>query len=318
MGDLLIFPKYILLKILFQLPMKNIIRLRRVNRYIKDLVSIENIDFNYELLTGRQFPWIIYLVLSNPIKWQWRYGELSASENVLWEYVLEFPEIPWDFGGLSRNVNVRWEHVESRMDKMDSTEDYEYDEDGPEDPMPNVWSMDDLSSNPNITWDIVMANQHLEWDPESLCCNPNVTWDIVTAQQHFELRYRWLSSNPNITWDRVLANPNIPGGWKYNRLSENPNITWDIVMANPDVPGGWDYNYLCQNPSITLEQLKSVPSKWRYYALSRNPNITWNDVMLDMKSDRVDKEKNYWDWEHLAIRFPKEFVKNPNLLNRLN
>ena len=57
------------------------------------------------------------------------------------------------------------------------------------------WNWNFLSQNPNITWDIVKANQDKPWN-----------WNV-------------LSWNPNITWDIVKANPDKP--WNWYGLSES-------------------------------------------------------------------------------------------------
>ena len=76
--------------------------------------------------------------------------------------------------------------------------------------------------------------------------NPNITWEIVQANQDKPWNYGYLSYNPNITWEIVKANQDKP--WNYRDLSENPNITWEIVQANQDKP--WDYRILSNNPMI--------------------------------------------------------------------
>ena len=52
-----------------------------------------------------------------------------------------------------------------------------------------------LSTNPNITWDIVKTNPDKPWDYSGLSVNPNITWDIVLANPDKPWNYRWLSSN---------------------------------------------------------------------------------------------------------------------------
>jgi len=42
-----------------------------------------------------------------------------------------------------------------------------------------IWDWDDLSSNPNITWDIIKNNLDKNWDWSDLSVKPNITWDII-------------------------------------------------------------------------------------------------------------------------------------------
>ena len=75
-----------------------------------------------------------------------------------------------------------------------------------------------------------------------LSINPNITWEIVRDNPDKKWNFSVLSSNPNITWEIVRDNPDKP--WSYYMLSMNPNITWDIIKDNPDKP--WSYYYISQ------------------------------------------------------------------------
>jgi hypothetical protein len=52
-----------------------------------------------------------------------------------------------------------------------------------------------------------------------LSSNPNITWDIITDNPDKEWDYGFVSLNSNITWEIVNANPDKP--WKYDQLSAN-------------------------------------------------------------------------------------------------
>ena len=41
------------------------------------------------------------------------------------------------------------------------------------------WNYSRLSSNRNITWEIVENNSHKPWNYNYLSKNPNITWNIV-------------------------------------------------------------------------------------------------------------------------------------------
>ena len=43
------------------------------------------------------------------------------------------------------------------------------------------WSYSELSSNLNITWDIVKEHPEKPWRYYMLSSNPNITWDIVNC-----------------------------------------------------------------------------------------------------------------------------------------
>jgi hypothetical protein len=92
--------------------------------------------------------------------------------------------------------------------------------------------------------EFVLKNLDKNWDWYWLSTNPNITWDIVKANLDKPWDWYGLSTNPNITWDIVISNPDKP--WNWRGLSSNPNITMDIIEANPDKP--WNWYGLSNNP----------------------------------------------------------------------
>ena len=75
---------------------------------------------------------------------------------------------------------------------------------------------------------------HNSWDWYELSSNPNITWEIVLTNLDKPWSWWWLSEHPNITWKIVLTNLDKP--WHWYNLSYNPNITWEIILNNPDKP----------------------------------------------------------------------------------
>ena len=58
------------------------------------------------------------------------------------------------------------------------------------------WRYSYLSSNPNITWEIVENNPQIKWDYYELAENPNITWEIVKNNRQIKWNYFQLSANP--------------------------------------------------------------------------------------------------------------------------
>ena len=93
-----------------------------------------------------------------------------------------------------------------------------------------------------------------------LSLNPNITWEIVQANQDKDWSYYNLSRHPNITWDIVYANPDKP--WAYDELSCNPNINWKIMEKWSDRE--WDYNEASSNP-MTKSKLDFIKKKFELF-----------------------------------------------------
>ena len=77
-----------------------------------------------------------------------------------------------------------------------------------------------LSSNPNITWDIIKENLDKPWDWRRLSYNPNITMDIIKDNTEQPWDWYGLSLNPNINWDIINETLNGPRDWF--ELSCNP------------------------------------------------------------------------------------------------
>ena len=53
----------------------------------------------------------------------------------------------------------------------------------------------------SVSWfDYIKLTPEKEWDYDDLSLNPNITWDIVSTNPDKPWNYSWLSRNPNITW----------------------------------------------------------------------------------------------------------------------
>jgi hypothetical protein len=169
------------------------------------------------------------------------------------------------------------------------------------------WNYDDLSLNPNITWNIIINNPDKPWNYAFLSKNINITWNIVKNNPNKEWDYNYLSSNPNITWN--IVKNNLDKNWNYDYLSLNPNITWDIVKNNLDKK--WNYDYLSFNPNITWEIIQNNPDKpWNYWNFSENPNITWDIIQNNPNMN--------WNYKNLNlnINITVDFIllsDNPNI-----
>ena len=61
------------------------------------------------------------------------------------------------------------------------------------------WNWYGISQNPNITWDIIVANPDKPWNRDGISQNPNITWDIIAA-------------NPDKPWNWYVISRN-----KFNR-----------------------------------------------------------------------------------------------------
>lgn len=180
-----------------------------------------------------------------------------------------------------------------------------------------------ISSNPNITWDIISKNIDKPWDWYDIKNNPNITWDVIrdnpkelhklwnfdslytkssiTSKGLIDLNnlisydsnlpnfWKQISRKPDLTWDVIKECAYKPWDWFY--ISSNPTVTWDIINYNKYLP--WSWISVSKNPNITWDIISSNPGKpWDWFGISSNPNITW-----DVVKNNLDKK---WVWYHIS------------------
>lgn len=159
------------------------------------------------------------------------------------------------------------------------------------------WSVADLSSNPNITLEYVLAHPNERWDWDNLSVNPGIT--LKNIDDHPELNWNigGLSKNPNITIEYVKNN--LDKDWHWRVLSQNPGIKLEDIESNLDLQ--WVWASLAFNPNITTEFiLKYVDNSGHFLEIFSfcytNPKISLEDIMnnriLHNDSYRLSKNPN--------------------------
>lgn len=200
------------------------------------------------------------------------------------------------------------------------------------------WNFEDLSENPNITWDVVRMTINKRWNWKKLCTNnPHITIDVLRTFINY-IDWRALSKNPYITWELIEEFPDKDWHWIelcFNNCVKMVESTVhtdvrniNLSIKNLDKLSRFNdklfYNVLSQNPTLTFDIVKSSLNKnWDWQQLSLHKNLTNSFV-----------EKNIdlpWDWEWMStnsnidlVRLHKKFPhliherivtnpKNPNI-----
>ena len=189
------------------------------------------------------------------------------------EVVKDFPNKSWDWEALSKHPRLSWSFVKRFHKKL---------------------NMSFVSTNPIISWEVVMVHAYIKWCYTGLSENPNI--NILTVKEYPRRKWDWekLSRNPSILINDVRDNLDLP--WDYKNLSRNPNLTWEFVKMN--VHKEWDWSVISKSGFVTWSIIvvySEFPWDWR--SVSMNPNITWDIVNEDMKS--LDSKP--WDWDGLSL-----------------
>ncbi len=100
-----------------------------------------------------------------------------------------------------------------------------------------------------------------KWDWYEISSNPNITWDIVCTS--FNKIWNWsaISRNPNITWDIIHANPDKP--WDWNILSIN-KYNSNIVVKSKSLSKKY---YHIWRHKVRARNLMRAPYKVQYEAV---------------------------------------------------
>jgi hypothetical protein len=285
--------RYIVANILSYCSLRDQFRAKRVCRKWNTDIDISTWPDMYTWLTGKEFPWFMYMLQKYPDK-DWDFDGIAQNTSICLDELLTlYPIGSFNAFLLSVNPAITWNNIQSH---------------------PEIRQNDfGVSKNPNINAAIIRANPNFKWHTRGVGLNPSICWHefiqlypderlwvyfsgnpnlqlslLFAHPKQLKLHYDSLSANPNITWEFVLSNLDEP--WAWYDLSTNPIVTWDIMQKYPNLP--WDYEFLPENPNITWEIVRDNPKWWCACDVSRNPNITYDIVLANPDYP--------WDWERLS------------------
>ena len=68
----------------------------------------------------------------------------------------------------------------------------------------------------NIEWcNMIQNNLNIPLDWDNISSNPNITYQLIDANPNKSWDWFWISKNPNITWDIIINNLDKPWDWDY-------------------------------------------------------------------------------------------------------
>jgi hypothetical protein len=177
------------------------------------------------------------------------------------------------------------------------------------------WDYEALSSNPNITMDLIQNYPGKVWDYKALSKNPNLTMDFILNSGLPYENFDWIeiSKNSSITMKDVVTYPQVP--WDYYNMSENPNLTTKFIEAHLDLP--WNFHMLSFHARLDVDFIKNHFNELNWVCLCSNKFITeeivnripegrwnlWNPYL----THHLNYVENYEDWflpyidEHVKI-----------------
>lgn len=207
--------------------------------------------------------------------WQARYSWdcFSENTNITPEIIKKNLKMPWNWRKLLQNPNMTWEFVRY---VIRSKSVYW-----------RGWNWYELSKNPNVVRENPSPFGNL-WDLQGLLRNPNITPEIFDmygidftndcsdpyATGVLPNRKDLLSSS-EVSLNIVWKYPNED--WDWGELSHNPGITRKNIRENPDKK--WDRYNMCMNPNLTWHDFENVPKDGKFWRnFGTNPNLTWKRI----------------------------------------
>ena len=81
-------------------------------------------------------------------------------------------------------------------------------------------------------WKFICDNEDKDLAWYNLSSNPNITLDIIRNNPEKRWNWRYIAMHPNLTWDFIEKNLHKPWDWYY--ISMHSNITCEIIEQNPN------------------------------------------------------------------------------------
>jgi len=180
---------------------------------------------------------------------------------------------------------------------------------------PNI---DHLSSDPNLTIDIILKNHKLAWNLKLVYNNLNIdkalylskiekcgaseyaTISDILNYPYYNWDFSRLSSNSNIKLIDIENNLHLPWNWKC--ISQNKNLTMDFIKKHIDKNFCW--KEISKHDNITVEHIQENPEyPWDYEYISENINLTVNFILQNQ-----DKNWNIIKLSNNQLTYNKEYI----------
>lgn len=132
-----------------------------------------------------------------------------------------------------------------------------------------------LSSNPNVTLEMIEDNLDKPWNGYGLSNNPNMTVEFVEAHPEFKWHSGDLMMKMKLSVQDILENPKLQ---EWNYVSQNKQLDLEEILERQDLPWKWvDVSY---HPDFTLRHFLEYPHlPWGLVSLSSNSKVTEADVL---------------------------------------
>ena len=245
------------------------------------------------MLGGGYMPLIDFIADYADEPWNW--VELSRNPSIGTAAVQAYPNFPWIWTEFLKKSSISLELLIGHSWVADGQAGI-------------PWK--DLSSHPDLTWDLVQSVAPDQWCWHSLSAHRCVSMDLVRQNPQMPWKWASLSQNPNLDLAMVLEHLDKDWDWfwvsrmvsrscpqeflKHLELPWNwAAVSQDIVMTEEllDSSIPWYYDFLSMNSSVTMAMVETRGDR-PWTRLSNNPNVTVEFIQAHPEYT--------WDWEILS------------------
>ena len=215
--------------------------------------------------------------------------------NISLDFILKNIRLNWCWNSIFKRDDVTKEFLLNNMEYFN---------------MNNIklcrWS---ISSNKNITLDIIESYDEKYWDWQGISANPNLTIDFI--EKHINQDWNWynISNNNNIPFHIIERFPHKP--YDFIALSKRKDLNLDIVYRFKNL--NWNWHFVSCNKNITYEIYKKYENKikWSYYFLTTNKNM-FDEWLIELLSEYINRTQET-DEEILDNKFNFYAINNSNI-----
>jgi len=186
---------------------------------------------NWDDIIGHlHMPWVWMFILSNKnvllnetgwkfvqthMGYNWNWREISQNPFITEKIVKSNPSYPWKLVGLYENPSISEEVKKTFLSAdLGGPDDIEYVSMGL-----GAYEILDTINFKACSWEDIKMLPQQDCDWGELSTNRNITWNIIQTNLDRPWNARGLSQNPNITWRIVVNNPQM--AWDFTLLSYN-------------------------------------------------------------------------------------------------
>ena len=209
-------------------------------------------------------------------------GYIGRHPHVTMQYVFTFKELSWNWMSLFFNPSIVFctSTFNSLYNYVKNNARCDY----------NI-----LSTCKYLDLSTVIRDSDMDWSWFALSSNPDLTIDVLKALPNVNWSWPDVSKNPGISWEDIEGSLELP--WDWNNVIMNPNVSLKHIKSRPDLP--WNIDHFMINPNCTLDFIENTIECLQSTILSlahnltldfilKYPDLPWNFVTLSSREFEHD------------------------------